>query len=55
MNKRSVDLVKTYELINGWKFKNGINEIYWFVLKEEFINEERGNRIDTTKRDLRKD
>ena len=55
MNERSVDLVKAYELISGGKLnKNGKNEINWFALKEEFINEERGNRRDTTKRDLKK-
>ena len=41
MNERSVDLVKAYELISGGKLnKNGKNEINWFALKEEFINEE---------------
>ena len=55
MNERCVDLVKAYELINGGKFnKNGKNEINWFALKEEFLNEERGNRRETTKRDLSK-
>ena len=55
MNERSVDLVKAYELISGGKLnKNGKNEINWFALKEEFINEERGNRRATTKRDLKK-
>ena len=55
MNQRSVDLVKAYELISGGKLnKNGKNEINWFALKEEFINEERGNRRDTTKRDSKK-
>ena len=45
MNERSVDLVKAYELISGGKLnKNGKSEINWFALKEEFINEERGNR-----------
>ena len=45
MNERSVDLVKAYELINGRKLnKNGKSEINWFALKEEFINEEDGNR-----------
>ena len=55
MNERSVDLVKAYELISGGKLnKNGKSEINWFALKEEFINEERGNRRATTKRDLKK-
>ena len=55
MNERRVYLVKTYELISGGKLnKNGKSEINWFALKEEFINEERGNRRDTTKRDLKK-
>ena len=55
MNERCVDLVKAYELINGGTFnKNGKNEINWFALKEEFLNEERGNRRETTKRDLSK-
>ena len=41
--------------LNGGKISKGIkNEINWFALKEEFINEERGNRRDTTKRDLKK-
>ena len=45
MNERSVDLVKAYELISGGKLnKNGKNKINWFALKEEFINEEGGNR-----------
>ena len=34
--------------------KNVKNEINWFALKEEFINEERVNRRDSTKRDLKK-
>ena len=55
MQERNVDLPKAYELINGGKISKGIkNEINWFALKEEFINEERGNRRDTTKRDLKK-
>ena len=55
MEERSLDLGKAYELINGGKISKGIkNEINWFALKEEFINEERGNRRDTTKRDLKK-
>ena len=55
MNERSVDLVKAYELISGGKLnKNGKNEINWFALKEEFINEDCGNRRETTKRDLKK-
>ena len=55
MQERSVDLGKAYELINGGKISKGLKkEINWFALKEEFINEERGNRRDTTKRDLKK-
>ena len=55
MQERNVDFSKAYELINGGKISKGIkNEINWFALKEEFINEERGNRRDTTKRDLKK-
>ena len=55
MQERNVDLPKAYELINGGKISKGIkNEINWFALKEEFINEERGNRRDTTKRNLKK-
>ena len=54
MQEINVDLPKAYELINGGKISKGIkNEINWFALKEEFINEERGNRRDTTKRDLK--
>ena len=50
MQEINVDLPKAYELINGGKISKGIkNEINWFALKEEFINEERGNRRDTTK------
>ena len=45
MNKRSVDLVKAYELISWGKLnKNSKSEINLFALKEEFINEEPGNR-----------
>ena len=55
MNERSFDLVKAYELISVWKLnKNGKNEIHWFALKEEFNNDECGNRRDKTKRDLKK-
>ena len=55
MNERSVYLVKAYELINRVKLnKNGKNEINLFVIKAEFINEERGNRRDTIKLDLKK-
>ena len=55
MNKRSVDLVKAYELISWGKLnKNGKSEITWFLLREEFINEERCNRRDTKKIDLKK-
>ena len=38
MNLRNVDLVKAYESISGKKLNK--NEINWFALKEEFINEE---------------
>ena len=55
MQERSVDLGKAYELINGGKISKGIKkEINWEALTDEFINEERGNRRDTTKRDLKK-
>ena len=55
MKERNIDLAKAYELINGGKISKGIKkEINWFALKEEFINEERGNRRDTTKRNLKK-
>tara|TARA_B100000401_G_C52397139_1_gene527088 strand:- start:139 stop:336 length:198 start_codon:yes stop_codon:yes gene_type:complete len=55
MNERCVVLVKAYELINSGKFnKHGKNGINWFALKEEFLNEERGNRRETTKQDLSK-
>ena len=46
MNERSVDLFKAYELISGGKLNK--NEINWFALKEEFINEKLGNLRDTT-------
>ena len=53
MQERSVDLGKAYELINGGKISKGIKkEINWEALTDEFIYDERGNRRDTTKRDL---
>ena len=54
MQERSVDLGKAYELINGGKISKGIKkEINWESLTDEFIYDERGNRRDTTKRDLK--
>ena len=53
MEERNVDLAKAYELINGGKISKGIKkEINWEALTDEFIYDERGNRRDTTKRDL---
>ena len=53
MKERNVDLAKAYELINGGKISKGIKkEINWEALTDEFIYDERGNRRDTTKRDL---
>ncbi len=55
MEERNVDLAKAYELISGGKVSNnGKHEINWQALTDEFLNEERGNRRETTKRDLRK-
>ena len=55
MRERNVDLAKAYELISGGKVsKNGKYEINLQALTDEFLNEERGNRRETTKKDLRK-
>ena len=55
MRERNVDLAKAYELISGGKVSNnGKHEINWQALTDEFLNEERGNRRETTKKDLRK-
>ena len=53
MEERNVDLAKAYELVNGGKISKGTKkEINWKALTDEFIYDERGNRRDTTKRDL---
>ena len=53
MEERHVDLKKAYELIVGNKVFTDKKNINWEVLVNEFVNEERGNRRETTKRDLR--
>jgi len=55
MEERNVDLAKAYELISGGKVSNnGKHEINWQALTDEFLNKERGNRRETTKKDFRK-
>ena len=55
MQERNVYLAKAYELISGSKVSNnGKHEINWQALTDEFLNEERGNRRETTKKVLRK-
>ena len=53
MNERHVDLKKAYELIIGNKVFSDKKKINWEALTDEFVNEERGNRRETTKGDLR--
>ena len=53
MEERHVDLKKAYELINKNKVFTGKKKINWEALADEFINEERGNRRETTKGDLK--
>ena len=53
MEERHVDLKKAYELIVGKKVFTDKKNINWEVIVNEFVNEERGNRRETTKRDLR--
>ena len=53
MEERHVDLKKAYELINKNKVFTGKKKINWEALADEFINEERGNRRETTKADLK--
>ena len=53
MEERHVDLKKAYELIVGNKVFTDKKNINWEVLVNEFVNAERGNRRETTKRDLR--
>ena len=53
MKERNVDLAKAFELVNGGKISKGYKEeINWEPLTDEFINDERGNRRDITKRNL---
>ena len=53
MNERHVDLKKAYELIIGNKVFSDKKKINWEALVDQFVNEERGNRRETTKGDLR--
>ena len=53
MEERHVDLKKAYELIIGNKVFTDKKKINWEALIDEFINEERGNRRETTKGDLK--
>ena len=49
MNERHVDLKKAYELIIGNKVFSDKKKINWEALVDQFVNEERGNRRETTK------
>ena len=51
--KKDILIKKTYELIVGNKVFTDKKNINWEALVNEFVNEERGNRRETTKRDLR--
>ena len=53
MEERHVDLKKAYELIIGNKVFTDKKKINWEALTDEFVNEERGNRRETTKGDLK--
>ena len=53
MEERHVDLKKAYELIIGNKVFTDKKKINWEALKDEFVNEERGNRREKTKLDLK--
>ncbi len=48
MEERHVDLKKAYELIVGNKVFTDKKNINWEVLVNEFVDEERGNRRETT-------
>ena len=52
MEERHVDLKKAYELIIGNKVFTDKKKINWEALIDEFINEERGNRRETSKGDF---
>ena len=49
MEERHVDLIKAYELIIGNKVFTDKKKINWEALIDEFVNEERVKRIETTK------
>ena len=53
MNERHVDLKKAYELIIGNKVFSDKKKINWEALVDQFVNEERDNRGEKTKGDLR--
>ncbi len=53
MAERHIYLKKTYELIIGNKVFTDKKKINWEAITDEFVNEERSNRRETTKGDLK--